>query len=142
MARLVAKPDRISARNLDLKTTQYNGPLNSNQLRLAKFAYDKGWYKVNKSVRISEMAEELSIARATLAEHLNRIESLIMDDLFGSFTNITVSPDEFSMFKDMVIDDSQTLKHGEDEQFNKLLENMHTNIGFESDIPEEDEVEV
>ena len=88
------------------------------------------------------MAEELSIARATLAEHLNRIESLIMDDLFGSFTNISVSPDEFSMFKDMVIDDSQTLKHGEDEQFNKLLENMHTNIEFESDIPEADEVEV
>ena len=142
MARLVAKPDRISARSLDLKTTQYNGPLNSNQLRLAKFAYDKGWYDVNKSVRISEMAEELSIARATLAEHLNRIESLIMDDLFGSFTNISVSPDEFSMFKDMVIDDSETLKHGEDEQFNKLLENMHTNIEFESVIPEEDEVEV
>jgi hypothetical protein len=42
----------------------------------------------------------------------------------------------------MVIDDSETLKHGEDEQFNKLLENMHTNIEFESDIPEEDEVEV
>ena len=141
MARLMAKPDRISARNLDLNTTQDTGPLNPKQLRLAKFAYDKGWYDIKKGVRISEMAEELSIARATLAEHLNRIESLIMDDLLGSFTNISISPDEFSMFRDMVIDDSETLGHGEDEQFKKLLENMHTNIEFEEDPAEDDDGE-
>jgi hypothetical protein len=139
MARLMAKPDRISARNLDLNATQDTGPLNPKQLRLAKFAYDKGWYDINKGVRISEMAEELSIARATLAEHLNRIESLIMDDLLGSFTNISISPDEFSMFKDMVIEDSETLGYGEDEQFKKLLENMHTNIEFEEDPSEDDD---
>ena len=63
------------------------------------------------------MAEELNIARATLAEHLNRIESLMMDDLLGSFTNISISPDEFIMFKDMVIDDLETQGYGEDEQF-------------------------
>ena len=88
------------------------------------------------------MAEELNIARATLAEHLNRIESLMMDDLLGSFTNISISPDEFIMFKDMVIDDSETQGYGEDEQFKRLLENMHTNIEFEVDPAEEDEVEV
>ena len=87
------------------------------------------------------MAEELSIARATLAEHLNRIESLIMDDLLGSFTNITISPDEFSMLKDMVIEDSETLGYGEDEQFKKLLENMHTNIEFEEDPSEDDDAQ-
>lgn len=141
MARLMAKPDRISARNLDLNTTQDTGPLNPKQLRLAKFAYDKGWYDINKGVRISEMAEELSIARATLAEHLNRIESLIMDDILGSFTNISISPDEFSMFKDMVIDDSETSGYTEDEQFKKLLENMHTNIEFEEDPTEDDDIE-
>lgn len=141
MARLMAKPDRISARSLDLKTIQDSGPLNPKQLRLAKFAYDKGWYDINKSVRISEMAEELSIARATLAEHLNRIESLIMDDILGSFTNITISPEEFAMYKDMVIDDSKTLGYGEDEQFKKLLENMHTNIGYETDPTEDDDEE-
>ena len=141
MARLMAKPDRISARSLDLKTIQDSGPLNAKQLRLAKFAYDKGWYDIKKGIRISEMAEELNIARATLAEHLNRIESLMMDDLLGSFTNISSSPDEFIMFKDMVIDDSETQGYGEDEQFKRLLENMHTNIEFEVDPAEEDEVE-
>ena len=45
------------------------------------------------------------------------------------------------MFKDMVIDDSETLGYGEDEQFKKLLENMHTNIEFEEDPAEDDDVE-
>ena len=140
MARLMAKPDRISARSLDLTTTQYSGPLNEKQLRLAKFAYDKGWYDINKSVRISEMAEELNIARATLAEHLNRIESLVMDDLLGSFTNISISPEEFTMFKNMVTDDSENLGYAEDKEFNKLLENMHKNVEFETDPAEDDEI--
>ena len=141
MARLIAKPDRISARNLNLNSTQDTGPLNTKQLRLAKFAYDKGWYDINKSVRISEMAEELKIARATLAEHLNRIESLIMDDLLGSFTNISITHEEFAMLNDMVTDDSETLGYRDDEQFKKLLENMHKNIEFETDPKEDDEVD-
>ena len=64
-----------------------------------------------------------------------------MDDLLGSFTNISISPDEFSMFKDMVIGDSETLGYGEDKQFKKLLENMHTNIEFEEDPAEDDDIE-
>ena len=62
----MAKPDRISARSLDLSSSFETGPLNAKQLKLAKFAYDKGWYDINKRIRISEMAEELKIARATL----------------------------------------------------------------------------
>ena len=67
------------------------------------------------------MAEELKIARATLAEHLSRIESIIMDDLLGSFTNFRISPDEFELFKDMAVEDSKNLGFGDDEQFKKLL---------------------
>lgn len=137
-ARLMAKPDRISARSLDLSTLRESGPLNQKQLRLAKFAYDKGWYDINKRVRISEMAEELGIARATLAEHLTRIESIIMDDILGSFTNITITSSEFEMFKDMMIMDSEIIGYGEDEQFKKLLKNIHKNIGFEGN-PEDDD---
>ena len=57
MARIMAKPDRISARNLDLSVSQEKGPLNPKQLKLAKFAYDKGWYDIKKKVRISEMVK-------------------------------------------------------------------------------------
>ncbi|MFL2982315.1 MAG: helix-turn-helix domain-containing protein [Candidatus Poseidoniaceae archaeon] len=141
MARLMAKPDRISARSLDLATTLETGPLNTKQLRLAKFAYDKGWYDVNKRIRISEMAEELKIARATLAEHLTRIESIVMDDLLGSFTNIRISSDEFEMFKDMAITDSEDSGYGEDEMFKKLLTNMHQNMEFETDPADDEELQ-
>ena len=141
MARLMAKPDRISARSLDLATTLETGPLNTKQLRLAKFAYDKGWYDINKRIRISEMAEELKIARATLAEHLTRIESIVMDDLLGSFTNIRISSDEFEMFKDMAITDSENSGYGEDEMFKKLLTNMHQNMEFETDPTDDEELQ-
>ncbi|MBS84129.1 MAG: hypothetical protein CMA90_03130 [Euryarchaeota archaeon] len=140
MARLMAKPDRISARSLDLSSSFETGPLNAKQLKLAKFAYDKGWYDINKRIRISEMAEELKIARATLAEHLSRIESIIMDDLLGSFTNFRISPDEFELFKDMAVEDSKNLGFGEDEQFKKLLQNMHENMEHEG-VPEDDDYE-
>ena len=141
MARLMAKPDRISARSLDLVKTLETGPLNPKQLRLAKFAYDKGWYDVNKRIRISEMAEELNIARATLAEHLSRIESIVMDDLLGSFTNIRISSDEFEMFKDMAITDSENSGYGEDAMFKKLLRNMHQNMEFEIDPADDEELQ-
>ena len=141
MARLMAKPDRISARNLDLSSTLESSPLNPKQLKLAKFAYDKGWYDINKRIRISEMAEELKIARATLAEHLSRIESIVMDDLLGSFTNIRISPNEFELFKDMTINDSENIGYDDDEQFKKLLINMHKNMEVESDFDDDDDEE-
>jgi hypothetical protein len=128
MARLMAKPDRISARKLDITSTIDSGPLNSKQLKLAKFAYDKGWYDHKKKVRISEMAEEMKLARATLAEHLSRIESIVMDDLMGSFSNLKVTTSEYEMFKDMVVSDGQMLDYSEDEQFKLLLENIHKNM--------------
>ena len=142
MARLMAKPDRISARSIDLtSSTLDSSPLNTKQLKLAKFAYDNGWYDFNKRVRISEMAEELGIARATLAEHLTRIESIIMDDLLGSFTNIIITPDEFEMFKDMAIKDSDNLGFASDEQFKRMLENMYNNMDTENTLEEDEEVE-
>ncbi len=64
-----------------------------------------------------------------------------MDDLLGSFTNISISPEEFAMFKNMVIDDSVNLGYTEDKEFNILLENMHKNVEFETDPAEEDELE-
>jgi hypothetical protein len=124
----MAKPDRISARKLDITSTIDSGPLNSKQLKLAKFAYDKGWYDHKKKVRISEMAEEMKLARATLAEHLSRIESIVMDDLMGSFSNLKVTTSEYEMFKDMVVSDGQMLDYSEDEQFKLLLENIHKNM--------------
>ena len=132
MAKLIAKPDRISARNLDFKPKSNSGLLNNKQLKIAKYAYDKGWYDIKSKVRISDMANEINISRATLAEHLSRIESIVMDDLLGSFTNIQITPEEYDIFKDMVVEDSEISGYSDDEQFKKLLHNIHQNIANEN----------
>ena len=74
------------------------------------------------------MAEEMKLARATLAEHLTRIESIVMDDLLGSFSNIRITPSEYELFKDMIVSDGQSLGYSEDEQFKLLLANIHKNM--------------
>ena len=63
-----------------------------------------------------------------------------MDDLLDSFTNFRISPDEFELFKDMAVEDSKNLGFGEDEQFKKLLQNMHENMEHEG-VPEDDDYE-
>ena len=80
------------------------------------------------------MAEEMKLARATLAEHLARIESIVMDDLLGSFSNLRVTPSEYEMFKDMVVSDGQMLDYREDDNFKLLLENIHKNM-HDEDLP-------
>jgi hypothetical protein len=139
MAKLLAKPDRISARKLDLSSSNISGPLSPKQLKLAKYAYDNGWYDFNKRIRISDMAEDLNLARATLAEHLSRIESIVMDDILGSFSNIKVHPDEYSMFKEMVEIDAEKNEYSDDEFFKILLTNIHGNMGKEEVPDSEDE---
>ena len=141
MARLILKPDRISARNLQFDSQMASGPLNQKQLKLAKYAYDKGWYDHDKKVRISDMAEDLKIARATLAEHLSRIESIVMDDLMGSFSNIKVHPDEYALFKDMIEVDAIKDGYSDDDNFKTLLSNIQEQMKSEILSPDEEEIE-
>ncbi len=137
MAKLIAKPDRISARNFNLSKTDNNGPLNSKQLKLVKYAYDNGWYDFNKRITISDMAANLKLARATLTEHLSRIESIVMDDFLGSFSNVKIYPDEYLMFKEMIESDAKKDGYESDESFKTLLTNIHANIKNEEE-PSED----
>lgn len=91
-ARLILKPDRISARSLDFEAGAKNKILSTKQLKLAKFAYDRGYFEVPKRTRISELAQEVGLARATISEHLARIESILMDDMFSSFDQEHIDP--------------------------------------------------
>ena len=79
LARLISQPDRISARTLDFTSTLDRSVLSTKQLKLAKFAYDKGFFDIPKRTRISDIANEVGLARATISEHLARIESILMD---------------------------------------------------------------
>ncbi len=137
MAKLIAKPDRISARQFDISMFENSGPLNSKQLKLAKYAYSNGWYDFDKQVTISDMAKELKLARATLAEHLSRIESIVMDDFLGSFSDEKIHPDEYLIFKEMIESDAEKDGYENDESFKTLLKNIHINMNNETE-PVED----
>ena len=132
MAKLISKPDRISARNLNNSKTKNNGPLSNKQLKLAKFAYDKGWYDTTVKVKISDMASELNIARATLSEQLSKIESIIMTDVLGSFVNIDIGKENKIMLAKMIEEDGERMEI-EDESFKKLLSKIYSQINEDDD---------
>tara|TARA_B100001115_G_scaffold184890_1_gene189645 strand:- start:1605 stop:2522 length:918 start_codon:yes stop_codon:yes gene_type:complete len=92
LARLIAQPDRISARSLDFNSTLNHSALSTKQLKLAKFAYDRGFFDIPKRTRISDIASEIGLARATISEHLARIESILMDDMFSSYDETYTDP--------------------------------------------------
>ena len=92
LARMISQPDRISARSLDFDSKINSSVLNGKQLKLAKFAYDRGYFEVPKRTRISDLASEIGLARATISENLARIESIIMDDMFSSFDEKHTDP--------------------------------------------------
>ena len=88
------------------------------------------------------MAEDLKMARATLAEHLSRIETVVMDDLMGSFSNIKVHPDEYALFKDMIESDALKDGYSDDENFKSLLLSIQEQMKSEILSPNEEEVDV
>ena len=90
--RLISQPDRISARSLDFNSTLDHSALSTKQLKLAKFAYDRGFFDIPKRTRISDIASEIGLARATISEHLARIESILMDDMFSSYDESYTDP--------------------------------------------------
>lgn len=126
MARLISKPDRISARRVNVAKSDENGPLSNKQLKLAKFAYDCGWYNPKKQVTLSDMAEELGMARATMSEHLSRIECILMDDFLGSFSNVKFSNEEIATITGMVESDAEELGVSDDGNFKVLLNNIRS----------------
>ena len=77
---------------LDFDSTLNHSALSTKQLKLAKFAYDRGYFDIPKRTRISDLASEIGLARATISEHLARIESILMDDMFSSYDEAYTDP--------------------------------------------------
>ena len=92
--RLIAKPDRTSARTLKLTPQNHESVLTERQLKLAKYAYDRGYYDLPKRIKITELAEQLGLARATISEHLTKIEGILMDDMFSSMTDVRLTVEQ------------------------------------------------
>lgn len=133
--RLLAKPDRTSARMLKLTPQNHDSVLTEKQLKLAKFAYDRGYYDLPKRIKITELAEQLGLARATISEHLTKIEGILMDDMFSSMTDVRLSAEQArAIVETMEVDMDQTEAY-QTESFAGLLNRIKENIASEQ--PEE-----
>ena len=128
LARILSKPDRTSARSLDFKLTSNNSILSPKQIKLAKFAYDRGFFDVPKRIRVSDLAEEVGLARATISEHLARIEAIVMDDMFSSFDEPYVDPETIKLMLETIELDSQDANMDQKKGMKKMLENIRDNI--------------
>jgi len=126
--RMFAKPDRTSARTVKFVATEDNGPLSLKQLQLAKFAYDRGYFDTPKRIRIAELAQELSLARATISEHMARIESAIMDDMFSSFSDVYVAPETLRELLQLVTDDEEETEDPDTDGFRTLMSQIRGSI--------------
>jgi len=131
LARLMLKPDRTSARTLDLSLDQGQGPLKPKQIQLAKYAYDQGYYDIPKRVRITDLSEGVGLARATISEHLNRIEAIIMDDMFSSFDRQYLKPEEMKKIVESIEIEARDNRHEDDESFQLLINRIRQNIEAE-----------
>jgi len=128
LARIMSKPDRTSARSLDFNLTADNSLLSPKQIKLAKFAYDKGFFDVPKRIRVSDLAEQIGLARATISEHLARIEAIIMDDMFSSFDDPYVPPETIKLMLEAIELDSEEANINQKKGMKKMLETIRDNI--------------
>ena len=136
MARMIAKPDRISARPVHYSTMDEITVLSSKQVNLAKYAHDRGFYDTPKKVRVSELAEDLGLARATISEQLARIETTLMDDMFSSLNEVQKSPGIIRDLMAIMEEDALDSGYASDEHFRDMMDQIQSNIEMESSATE------
>ncbi|RJU80102.1 MAG: hypothetical protein DWC09_08075 [Candidatus Poseidoniales archaeon] len=133
LARLIAKPDRVSARSIHTSLGNNNGTLSSRQMKLAKFAYDKGYFEIPKRTRISDLADELGLARATVSEHMAKIESTVMDDMFSSLNGVYLSPESIRESIETMVIEARDIGFSDTDGFREMMRNMRVNL--EDELP-------
>ena len=129
--RLMAKPDRTSARTLKLTPQNRDTVLTEKQLKLAKFAYDRGYYDLPKRIKITELAEQLGLARATISEHLTKIEGILMDDMFSSMTDVRLTVEQARTIVETMEADMEQSEEYQTESFTGLVKRIKDSIADE-----------
>ena len=140
--RMIAKPDRTSARSVKYTINEESGALSKKQVKLAKFAYDRGYFDTPKRIRIAELAKELGLARATISEHMARIESAIMDDMFSSFSDIYIPPETLRELLEVVTDDLDETKTENLDAFHSVMKHVRVSIQDEMKLMAEEEIDM
>tara|TARA_B100001142_G_scaffold299639_1_gene323719 strand:- start:1375 stop:2232 length:858 start_codon:yes stop_codon:yes gene_type:complete len=132
MARMIAKPDRISARPVHYATMDEITVLSSKQVNLAKYAHERGFYETPKRIRVSDLAEELGLARATISEQLARIETTLMDDMFSSLNDVQKSPEIVRELMLTMEEDALDSGYASNDDFREMMVQIQKNIELES----------
>ena len=119
--RRTLNPDRISARPMAVGTQDGHGMLSRRQLRIAKFAYDRGWYDAKSGVTITDLSSELGMARATLSEHLNKISNIVMQTLLGTYDDARIDASQANRIAEELERVLVGLDEDEEEAFEAFL---------------------
>ena len=131
MARMISKPDRVSARPVHYATMDEITVLSIKQANLAKYAHERGFYDTPKRIRVSDLAEELGLARATISEQLARIETTLMDDMFSSLDDFPKSPAVIRELLVTVEEDAVDSGYDSNEDFREMMAQIQRNVELE-----------
>lgn len=77
-ARMMLKPDRISATTIAQTDFKGNQILSEKQMNVLRIAYAEGWYNTPREVSLGELANKIGLGRSTVSEHLIKSEAKII----------------------------------------------------------------
>jgi hypothetical protein len=77
-ARMMLKPDRISATTISQTDFKGNQILSEKQMNVLRIAYSEGWYNTPRDISLGELANKIGLGRSTVSEHLIKSEGKII----------------------------------------------------------------
>lgn len=93
-ARMMLKPDRISATTISQTDFRGNQILSEKRMDVLRIAYSEGWYNTPRDINLGELANKVGLGRSTVSEHLIKSEATIIQyflegdpSLFGEEMN-------------------------------------------------------
>jgi len=78
-ARMMLRPDRISATSITQEDMEGNSLLSERQMEVLRAAWDEGWYDIPRQITLGDLSKKLGLGRSTVSEHLVRAEGTIID---------------------------------------------------------------
>ncbi len=91
LLRMVKTPSKISAKSIGTETVISDGVVSPEQVRVVKAAFECGWYERPREITMSELATKINLSRSTVAEHLAKVESALVEILLDSTSVAIVS---------------------------------------------------
>jgi hypothetical protein len=82
-ARMMLRPDRISASGVSPEDLSGNRLLSERQMGVLQAAHAAGWYDIPRRITLGDLARELELGRSTVSEHLVRAEAALIDQFLN-----------------------------------------------------------